>query len=182
MVVPCGQELFEVRKADEGFGVNLNTKTCTCKRWDLSGIPCIHVMAAYSLLNQDPSKGVSSWYSKQMWVNTYSHFIKPVGCSSIWVKSANPPPLPPKKRIMPGRPRKNRIKHNGPTSPYDTDPHLQFSNVVPHEEELDSIDSNEGGKQMRWLILKLKSFLVKVFPELFTTKSKQGALQREIWR
>ncbi|GJV36796.1 hypothetical protein Tco_1409273 [Tanacetum coccineum] len=79
MVVPCGQELFEVRKADEGFGVNLNTKTCTCKRWDLFGIPCIHAVAAYSLLNQDPSKGVSSWYSKQMWVNAYSHFIKPVG-------------------------------------------------------------------------------------------------------
>ncbi|GJY57818.1 hypothetical protein Tco_0457710 [Tanacetum coccineum] len=34
-----------------------------------------------------------------------------LGGSSIWVKSANPPPLPPKKRIMPGRPRKNRIKH-----------------------------------------------------------------------
>ncbi|GJT11325.1 hypothetical protein Tco_0858367 [Tanacetum coccineum] len=110
-VVPCGQQLFEVRKADEGFGVNLNTKTCTCKRWNLSGMPCIHAVAAYCMLNQDPGKGVSSWYSKQMWVDVYSNFIKLVGGSSIWVKSANPPPLPPKKRIMPGRPRKNRIKH-----------------------------------------------------------------------
>ncbi|GJZ39851.1 splicing factor [Tanacetum coccineum] len=31
--------------------------------------------------------------------------------SGIRVNSANPPPLPPKKRIMPGRPRKNMIKH-----------------------------------------------------------------------
>ncbi|GKD23290.1 hypothetical protein Tco_1224993 [Tanacetum coccineum] len=102
--------------------VNLNDIVCPAirkeleklkkyQRWDLSSIPCIHAVAAYSLLNQDPSKGVSSWYSKQMWVDAYSHFIKPVGGSSIWVKSANPPPLPPKKRIMPGRLRKNRIKH-----------------------------------------------------------------------
>ncbi|GJS91878.1 hypothetical protein Tco_0774514 [Tanacetum coccineum] len=57
-VVPCGQDLFEVRKEDEGFGVNLNTKTCTCKRWNLSGIPCIHAVAAYCMLNEDPGKGV----------------------------------------------------------------------------------------------------------------------------
>ncbi|GKB39011.1 multidrug resistance-associated protein 5, partial [Tanacetum coccineum] len=65
LVYPCGQQLFEVRKADEGFGV-----------------------AAYCMLNQDP-----------------------VGGSSLWVNSDNPPPLPFKKRIMPSRPRKNRIKH-----------------------------------------------------------------------
>ncbi|GJZ84812.1 pentatricopeptide repeat-containing protein [Tanacetum coccineum] len=93
-VVPCGQQLFEVRKANKGFGVNLNIKTCTCKRWNLSGISCIHAVVAYCMLNQDPGKGVSSWYSKQMWVDVYSHFIKPVGGSSIWVKSENPPPLP----------------------------------------------------------------------------------------
>nr|GEZ91089.1 hypothetical protein [Tanacetum cinerariifolium] len=61
IVFPYGHQLFEVRKANEGFGVNLNTKTCTCKRWNLSGIPCIHAMAAYCMLNQDPGKGVSSW-------------------------------------------------------------------------------------------------------------------------
>ncbi|GKB84407.1 hypothetical protein Tco_0956679 [Tanacetum coccineum] len=82
LVYPCGQQLFKVRKADEGFGV-----------------------AAYCMLNQDPGIGVSSWYSKQMWVDAYSHFIKPVGGSSLWVKSANPPPLPPKKKI-----RKNKEK------------------------------------------------------------------------
>nr|GEW41282.1 putative reverse transcriptase domain-containing protein [Tanacetum cinerariifolium] len=49
-------------------------------------------------------------YSKQMWVDSYSHFVKPVDGSSLWVKSANLPPLPSKKRIMPGKPKKNRIK------------------------------------------------------------------------
>ncbi|GJS81957.1 RNA-directed DNA polymerase, eukaryota [Tanacetum coccineum] len=44
---------LKVRKADEGFGVNLTTKTCTCKWWDLSSTPCVHAVVAYSFLNQD---------------------------------------------------------------------------------------------------------------------------------
>nr|GEU69762.1 splicing factor [Tanacetum cinerariifolium] len=78
---------------------------------EVEKIPKVLAVSAYCMLNQDPGKRMSSWYSKQMWVDVYSNFIKPVGGSSIWVNSANPPPLPPKKRIMPGRPRKNRIKH-----------------------------------------------------------------------
>ncbi|GJV98273.1 agenet domain-containing protein [Tanacetum coccineum] len=38
--VVSGFQEFVVRKADDGFGVNLQNKTCTCKWWDLSGIPC----------------------------------------------------------------------------------------------------------------------------------------------
>nr|GEW48900.1 zinc finger BED domain-containing protein RICESLEEPER 2 [Tanacetum cinerariifolium] len=71
-------------------------------------------VAAYCMLDQDPGEGMSSWYSKQVWVNVYSNFIKPVGCSSIWVKSANPPPLPPKKRIMPGH---NKVRCYNQTRP-----------------------------------------------------------------
>ncbi|GJX65680.1 hypothetical protein Tco_0300023 [Tanacetum coccineum] len=55
-VVPCGQQLLEVRKANEMF-----------RQTD--------------------------------WVDVYSHFIKPVGGSSIWVKSENPPPLPPRRGL-----------------------------------------------------------------------------------
>ncbi|GJW38904.1 RNA-directed DNA polymerase, eukaryota, reverse transcriptase zinc-binding domain protein [Tanacetum coccineum] len=77
-------------------------------------IPCIHAMAAYCMLNQDPGKGVSSWYNKQMWVDVYSHFIKPVGGSLILVKSANPPPLPPRRGLCQAA--------NQPFNPPNTDP------------------------------------------------------------
>ncbi|GKA75691.1 hypothetical protein Tco_0782069, partial [Tanacetum coccineum] len=108
LVYPCGQQLFEVRKADEGFGV-----------------------AAYCMLNQDPGIGVSSWYNKQMWVDAYSHFIKPVGGSSLWVNSDNPPPLPPQEedyakpkpqqeKRKPGR--KSQQTANQPFNPPNADP------------------------------------------------------------
>ncbi|GKD56776.1 hypothetical protein Tco_1290163 [Tanacetum coccineum] len=56
-------------------------------------------VVAYSFLNQDVGIRVSSWFSKQMLVDAYSYFIKPVGGSSMWVKSANPPPLPPRRGL-----------------------------------------------------------------------------------
>ncbi|PWA46523.1 hypothetical protein CTI12_AA507900 [Artemisia annua] len=41
-----GYKEFKVRKLNEGYGANLETHTCTCRLWDLTGIPCIHAIAA----------------------------------------------------------------------------------------------------------------------------------------
>jgi hypothetical protein len=37
--------LFEVSKDTSKYVVNLTERTCACRRWDLSGIPCKHVIA-----------------------------------------------------------------------------------------------------------------------------------------
>ena len=110
-VLVGGYQVFEVRKSDEAFGVNLAEKTCTCRWWILSGLPCVHAVAAFCHVNIDPSNGVSSYYKKQMWIDTYSHFISTVGGSSMWPNTGKQPPLPPKKRRKLGRPRNKRIKH-----------------------------------------------------------------------
>ncbi|GJT98466.1 multidrug resistance-associated protein 5 [Tanacetum coccineum] len=110
-VYPCGDNVFEVRNGDDSYGVNIENRTCACKWWDLSGVPCVHAVAAFSFLKNDPILGVSAWYSKKMWQNAYSYFIKPVGGSSMWPQTPEEPPLPPVLRKMPGRPRKLRIKH-----------------------------------------------------------------------
>ncbi|GJY07676.1 hypothetical protein Tco_0374730 [Tanacetum coccineum] len=94
----------EILSTNPGSTVQLDVDTLDDGKTLFKRMYICFKVATYSLLNQDPSKGVSSWYSKQMWVDAYSYFIKPVSGSSIWVKSANPPPLPPKKRIMPADP------------------------------------------------------------------------------
>ncbi|GJZ31361.1 zinc finger BED domain-containing protein RICESLEEPER 2 [Tanacetum coccineum] len=128
----CSGE-FEVRKADKGFRVNLTTKTCACKWWDLSGIPCVHAVVAYSFLNQDVGIGVSSWFSKQMSVDAYSYFIKPVGGSSMWVKSANPPPLPPRRGLcQPFNPPNDGSGQSNVNA--SADPHI-VPNVDPHTDQ-----------------------------------------------
>lgn len=110
-VYVSGYKEFEVRKLNEGYGVNLETHKCTCRLWDLTGIPCIHAIATYGYLKQDPADGVSKWLTKEAWQNTYAFFIKPVGGQSMWAKSTLPPPMPPKKRKMPCRPKLKRIRH-----------------------------------------------------------------------
>ena len=111
-VYASGYQEFEVRKLNEGSGVNLQTKKCTCRRWDLTGVPCIHAIAAYAMLLRDPAEGVSECYGKEAWVKAYSYFIKPVGGKALWDKTGiAPAPLPPKNRKMPGRPKGKRVKH-----------------------------------------------------------------------
>ncbi|XP_071714227.1 uncharacterized protein [Rutidosis leptorrhynchoides] len=44
-VKPISQVKFEVLDMKKGGKVNLQDKTCTCKQWQFSGIPCGHVMA-----------------------------------------------------------------------------------------------------------------------------------------
>nr|GEW90665.1 splicing factor [Tanacetum cinerariifolium] len=51
---PCGNNVFEVRKGYDSYGVNIDNRTCACKWWDLSGVPCVHSVAAFSFLKNDP--------------------------------------------------------------------------------------------------------------------------------
>ena len=39
---PNGELKFKVRLLDDRYIVKLNEKSCSCRQWDLSGIPCIH--------------------------------------------------------------------------------------------------------------------------------------------
>nr|GEX05689.1 zinc finger, PMZ-type [Tanacetum cinerariifolium] len=57
LVYPSAFREVEVRRGDYGYGVNLHTKKCGCKFWELSGIPCVHDMTSYYHMNMDPELG-----------------------------------------------------------------------------------------------------------------------------
>ncbi|GKE70548.1 hypothetical protein Tco_1528620 [Tanacetum coccineum] len=83
--------------------------------WELSGVPCVHAVAAYLHVGNDLDLGVSHWYSQESWFNAYQFSIKPVFGSNMWKRTSDVPPLPPLVRTMPGRPQKARIKAPGET-------------------------------------------------------------------
>nr|GEX21653.1 agenet-like domain-containing protein [Tanacetum cinerariifolium]GEX88917.1 agenet-like domain-containing protein [Tanacetum cinerariifolium] len=58
-VFPSGFQEFEIRKGDHNYGVNLQHKVCQCRMWELSGVPCVHTMAAYLHVGKDLDLGVS---------------------------------------------------------------------------------------------------------------------------
>ncbi|GJS88600.1 calcium/proton exchanger [Tanacetum coccineum] len=90
VVYPSDYQVMEVRKGDEAYGVNLINRTCNCGMWSLSGIPCVHSVAAYMHCKQNADVGVSEW---------------------MWKRNNNVPLLPPIIRKMLGRPRTRRIRH-----------------------------------------------------------------------
>ncbi|CAH9141424.1 unnamed protein product [Cuscuta epithymum] len=44
--ISCGEVIFEVTLWPKRFIVHLGNNTCTCRLWDLTGVPCIHACAA----------------------------------------------------------------------------------------------------------------------------------------
>ena len=43
--LPAGHGVFQVNERDNQYIVELATKHCDCRRWDLTGIPCNHAIA-----------------------------------------------------------------------------------------------------------------------------------------
>nr|GEU50712.1 zinc finger, PMZ-type [Tanacetum cinerariifolium] len=85
-LIRCGFQELEVRKGYESYGINMVTKQLQCRSWDISGIPCVHVVAEYMHLNTDPNVGVSEWYTQEKWFSAYQFSIKPVCGTSMWKK------------------------------------------------------------------------------------------------
>ncbi|GJZ37895.1 hypothetical protein Tco_0584086 [Tanacetum coccineum] len=107
-VIPSDYNVFEARNEYGSFVVDIRARTCSCRSWQLSGIPCVHTVAALAFLNKDPETYVSDWLKKDMFKEAYKYAIRPLKGSSFWPKTNDIEPLPPKERRMPGRPTVNR--------------------------------------------------------------------------
>ncbi|GKC45812.1 hypothetical protein Tco_1063534 [Tanacetum coccineum] len=86
------------------------------RMWELSGVPCVHVVAAYLHVGIDLDLGVSHWYSQDCWFNAYQFSIKPIFGSNMWKRTNDVQLLPSLIRTMPGIPQKARIKAHCETS------------------------------------------------------------------
>jgi len=73
-----GDQGYEVVEGEDRHVVNLNRKKCTCRTWDLTGIPCPHAIKAYLHDKQEPLDQLSWWYSREAYMLVYMHKIQPV--------------------------------------------------------------------------------------------------------
>lgn len=112
-VYNCGYQEFEVLNSKENFTVNLNNRECTCRHWQISGIPCQHGVAAIYSLYKEPEPFVSDNLKKTKFLSSYMYSIRSVGGEIMWPKTNRPPPLAPLERRMPGRPavKRKRAAH-----------------------------------------------------------------------
>ncbi|XP_050216383.1 uncharacterized protein LOC126667453 [Mercurialis annua] len=90
-----GGKTYQVFGFDGQFVVDKGEFTCSCRRWQLTGIPCHHAIAAMNENNEDPQKFMDDCYRISTYLDTYSHLLNPTNGKELWPKSNDPPVIPP---------------------------------------------------------------------------------------
>nr|GEZ40992.1 hypothetical protein [Tanacetum cinerariifolium] len=112
----AGEE-YEVKGQYGQCVVNVVNKVCSCRKSELTGIPCAHDIATnYNMALNGIQVGIpEEWVHKCYWLATWKHaYSYTLGCLNgkvMWNKSQISTTLTPPKHHTPvGRPRKNRRK------------------------------------------------------------------------
>nr|KAJ0217663.1 hypothetical protein LSAT_V11C300103380 [Lactuca sativa] len=100
----------------EQFMVNWRDRNCSCRHWEITGIPCSHLVSAiwdkveHGAKNVPPlEEWVHPCYRLSTWNEMYKYKVQPINGRSIWPKSDCPTTLtPPKHTKQVGRPKKKR--------------------------------------------------------------------------
>ncbi|XP_071694530.1 uncharacterized protein [Rutidosis leptorrhynchoides] len=105
---PISQVKFEVLDMKKGGKVNLQDKTCTCKQWQFSGIPCGHVMAvARYFVLRNVTTHVQKYFHTETYKSAYMEDINTLDHISKWIDPGHLqtvlPPLVTKRQS--GRPK-----------------------------------------------------------------------------
>ncbi|WVY94961.1 hypothetical protein V8G54_034049 [Vigna mungo] len=101
-------EIIHISQFGKQFVVNLDKKECSCRKWLITGIPCTHRITAMKFLNVNAEDYIATCYRKSTYEETYNSIIYPINGQVLWDKTSYRDILPPKKRSMPGRPKKKR--------------------------------------------------------------------------
>ncbi|CAH1420671.1 unnamed protein product [Lactuca virosa] len=103
--------VFEVRRAYANYKVDLEGRVCSCRLWDLSGIPRVHAIAAINYIHQTSEGYISEYFSMNKFKEFYSTNISPMNWSNMWPQTRYNKSFPPVGRKMLGRPRIKRRRH-----------------------------------------------------------------------
>ncbi|XP_015576618.2 uncharacterized protein LOC107261486 [Ricinus communis] len=108
---------FEVISAERSDIVNIGTHSCSCRAWQLHGIPCSHAVAAIISCRKDVYAYTENCFTVASYHKAYAEDIHPIPEKVEWGKMSDGPiddddaqiVRPPKFRRPPGRPEKKRI-------------------------------------------------------------------------
>ncbi|KAJ1701981.1 hypothetical protein LUZ63_001760 [Rhynchospora breviuscula] len=114
---------FEIVSSERTNIVDIQTRFCSCRRWQIYGIPCAHAAAALLSCGEDVRIYAHDCFSVRKYREAYSQPIFPVPDRSCWTEAGtgsegSGPGLgkgelvlrPPKTRRPPGRPKMKVLK------------------------------------------------------------------------
>ncbi|KAH0692197.1 hypothetical protein KY285_019294 [Solanum tuberosum] len=117
---------FEVKEGTFQHSVDLGRWTCSCRAWQLKGIPCAHAVAAIYFKKCEPLDYIDNCYSKATYLRTYVNVLQPVTNMEMCHVSTNPT-APPEIKSMSGRPGKLRKKEAGESKKSEKLPRTGFA-------------------------------------------------------
>ena len=110
LVVFNGDVGYEVGEGVDKHTVFLDKHLCTCRSWELIGIPYAHAICALSHAKVNPFYVMSDWYHKDKFTATYKTPMQPVP-GTLFMKCAEYEAIePPPVVKLVGRPRRKRVR------------------------------------------------------------------------
>ncbi|CAL8174034.1 unnamed protein product [Prunus armeniaca] len=107
----AGESKYQVSHMYGGeYVVNLKAKTCSCRRWDLCGIPCSHAISCIFQKEANVFDFAHDCYKKEAYLSSYEPMVHQIPSMDQWQRTNWPPIKPPPYNKQPGRPRKSRNK------------------------------------------------------------------------
>ncbi|XP_021810136.1 uncharacterized protein LOC110753530 [Prunus avium] len=107
----AGESKYQVSHMYEGeYVVDLKAKTCSCRRWDLCGIPCSNAISCIFQKEANVFDYAHDCYKKEAYLSSYEPMVHPIPSMDQWQRTNWPPIKPPPYNKQPGRPKKSRNK------------------------------------------------------------------------
>ena len=146
--LPAGVGVFQVLVREYHHIVDLTAKTCDCRRWQLTSIPCRHAVSYLRHERITPESVLQSCYSLEAYNNAYAHSIWPCKDKSQWEKVDAPQVLPPVYEKRVGRPPKAR-KKQAHEVPGKNGPRLTRHGVTIHCKHCSEAGHNSVGCSLK---------------------------------
>ncbi|XP_042028005.1 uncharacterized protein LOC121775097 [Salvia splendens] len=84
-----GQSSYQVAGPSGQYVVNMRDFTCSCRLWQLTGIPCTHAIATINKNGDDVTRFVSRYYLKSTMIMLYENVLYPINGVDNWPKSTS---------------------------------------------------------------------------------------------
>ncbi|XP_020876758.1 uncharacterized protein LOC110227288 [Arabidopsis lyrata subsp. lyrata] len=82
--------MYEVRHGSDYHRVDLKAYTCTCRKWQICGIPCEHAYGVILYKKLEPENFVCQWFRTAMWKRNYTDGVCPQRGPKFWPESHRP--------------------------------------------------------------------------------------------
>ncbi|XP_028093387.1 uncharacterized protein LOC114293509 isoform X2 [Camellia sinensis] len=117
----AGGDEYQVMEGVTVHIVNLLSRSCCCRVWDISGVPCKHAAACISHRRMNIETFCDQAYQRHKFLGAYGDIIHPIHDESMWDEVPEEALKPPILKRLPGRPPNSRRREVGEATPGASD-------------------------------------------------------------